>query len=1095
MGNHFGRAGGIAVFVLLLIGTVATGQPIDDGLLYLRAATIDPNDRPSILDAKTFELVETQEYLIKLDGPMTPARRKDLLGAGVGIGEYIPRHAWRVDLASADLDAIQRLDFVAWLGEFDPSWKLCPKLSRTKRFATPDRLQLQFAGRKRVVLHLAPGATRERIRKEITACGAIEHDAPGLESAGTVTADVDANRVGELCSTAAIRFIEEAPEAAPRNQTTEWIAQSNIPNVTSVWDQGLHGENQLVGVIDWDLDETHCAFQDVDIPFGDMHRKIQAYYGFNQNTLFGWHGTHVVDTLAGDPLDAMTDANLRGMAYASRIVFQDQAATITASNLFDRLQIAHADGARIHSNSWGATVDNSYNAWARDIDDFSYQSEEDLVIFAVINGGASTPILSPENAKNCLAVGASGEAPAQGDPGSGGTGPTIDGRQKPEVWMPACNSISASFGTGCGVTTRPCATSWAAPATAGVAALTRQYFVEGFYPTGAANPSDALSPSGSLLKAMLINSAVDMSGIAGYHGAREGWGRILLEDALYFAGDTRRLLVEDVRHGEGLGTGASAVYDIDVLSADEPLKVTMVFADAPSSVGTSFAPVNDLDLVVTSPSGQTYLGNVFELAESTTGGTNDMLNNNEQVHRAMPEAGTWRVEVVAREVNVGTQGYALVVTGDVAAGGGPVADLETTIDPPGPIDATAGDIIDVRITIANNGPDAAPNVRLRYDLPRGLKFVPGSVSALECAAGINELFCRIDDLQPGERFTFTFRLKVNRDGSFTTNAIASSDAVDPTPENNTSPLRIETGTSADIALVLINAPQSLLQGQSADMTVEVRNNGPQSVPSPMLIVAADSGLIVDSVTPCIAMPNDMTCALSALSGGDSLVMTASVRATATTAQALGVHFDVNGIVDPDESNNTIDVTIEVVADADGDGVANANDVCPDGDDRVDGDDDGVPDACDECPNDPDKSAVGVCDCGMPDTDSDNDGIPDCADFCPDDPDKIMPGDCGCGASDEDTNNNAVPDCLDTPIDNPEPGAGEDPIDIPGEDPNDEFTLDDLDPCLVRFLLQSFLGVPLCGPCISFSLFGSMAGIAAMRRRSRRRRRSSSRRGA
>lgn len=36
------------------------------------------------------------------------------------------------------------------------------------------------------------------------------------------------------------------------------------------------------------------------------------------------------------------------------------------------------------------------------------------------------------------------------------------------------------------------------------------------------------------------------------------------------------------------------------------------------------------------------------------------------------------------------------------------------------------------------------------------------------------------------------------------------------------------------------------------------------------------------------------------------------------------------------------------ADSDGDGVCDANDVCPNGDDTVDTDGDGTPDACDNC---------------------------------------------------------------------------------------------------------------------------------------------------
>jgi hypothetical protein len=82
-------------------------------------------------------------------------------------------------------------------------------------------------------------------------------------------------------------------------------------------------------------------------------------------------------------------------------------------------------------------------------------------------------------------------------------------------------------------------------------------------------------------------------------------------------------------------------------------------------VGVGFAPVNDLDLIVTAPAGQTYLGNDFDQAtgQSTTGGTADNLNNAEQVHLLTPSAGQYRIDVVGTAVNQDTQGFALVVTG------------------------------------------------------------------------------------------------------------------------------------------------------------------------------------------------------------------------------------------------------------------------------------------------------------------------------------------------------------------------------------------------------------------------------------------------
>ena len=75
----------------------------------------------------------------------------------------------------------------------------------------------------------------------------------------------------------------------------------------------------------------------------------------------------------------------------------------------------------------------------------------------------------------------------------------------------------------------------------------------------------------------------------------------------------------------------------------------------------------------------------------------------------------------------------------------------------------------------------------------------------------------------------------------------------------------------------------------------------------------------------------------------------------------------------------------VCADADGDGVCDKEDNCPDvyNPDQADADGDGVGDACDGCPDDPNKTEPGICGCGVADTDSDGDGTADCNDNCPD----------------------------------------------------------------------------------------------------------------
>jgi hypothetical protein len=226
----------------------------------------------------------------------------------------------------------------------------------------------------------------------------------------------------------------------------------------------------------------------------------------------------------------------------------------------------------------------------------------------------------------------------------------------------------------------------ACPAIAGAGLLIRQYFADGFYPTGAAVTSDGFSATGALVRAVITNSAQDMTGVTGYPSNLEGWGRARIEDAVFLAGDARRLIVRDVRRAEGLSQGQSATVRFRVNSTGQPLRVTLTFTDAPATAGVSNPVVNNVDLVVAAPGGTpSYRGNVFTGGVSSTGGSADLRNTTEQVHLSAPATGEWTVTIAAPTVITGPQGYALVITGDVSEVGATCApdfnaDGELTFD-------------------------------------------------------------------------------------------------------------------------------------------------------------------------------------------------------------------------------------------------------------------------------------------------------------------------------------------------------------------------------------------------------------------------------
>jgi hypothetical protein len=204
------------------------------------------------------------------------------------------------------------------------------------------------------------------------------------------------------------------------------------------------------------------------------------------------------------------------------------------------------------------------------------------------------------------------------------------------------------------------------PAVAGCAALIRQYYLDGYWPTGGANAPDGFVPSGALVKATLVAAGERMtgSGISAYPDDNQGWGRVLLEKALYFSGDA--LGLEIIDHASGISTGTTYTTQF-ALESGQAARFVLVWTDPAKTPPANPALVNNVNLRVTDPGGTSFWGNCFSGGQSATGGSADTKNVVEVVHRNSPTAGCWTVEVIGQNVPQGPQPFALVVTGEHAS--------------------------------------------------------------------------------------------------------------------------------------------------------------------------------------------------------------------------------------------------------------------------------------------------------------------------------------------------------------------------------------------------------------------------------------------
>jgi hypothetical protein len=655
--------------------------------------------------------------LVKFPGPVTAEQYARLEAGAERIYAYVPYHAYLVKLPPTLTAKSAQNDLGAgWVGPYRPDYKVSPLISAMA--ASPLSAEALEA-REIVMVQVFPDADLRAVEARIAELGVGE--IVGARQSGYFSRiRLLAPRgqllgaCGALAEIPEVFWIDVEARRVLLNDTTIGVGQSGSVGLTPVFNEGIFGEGQVVGVLDTGIDPDMCYFRDparglppINACNGgtvtdSAQRKVIAVDFLWGNECSGgisngeWdthdHGTHVAGTVAGDNFANPLLHDLGdGMATGAKLVIQD--CGFSTDNCADCpgigcpvvdlnpiFQQAFSQGARIHTNSWGDEenfpVKGRYTAGSQDADEFMWNHKEFLILFAAGNDGPGTGTVgSPSTGKNVVSVGATQRGSSSESMASfSSCGPTLDGRVKPDITIPGQGIVSANNDgniatNNCGRRTMS-GTSMASPAAAGLSALIRQYYTDGWYPTGDPVPSDGFTPSAALLKATLVNSGTDMANVAAIPSNCQGWGRVLLDDTLHFSGESRALFVEDDTAGFPTGSsGQERSFQLEVASG-EPLKATLTWTDFPATPLADPTIVNDLDLVVTGPQA-TFLGNVFSNGASVPGGAADRNDTVEQVLIANPQSGTYTVTVRSFNVPAGPQPFALVVTGALSTGAPP----------------------------------------------------------------------------------------------------------------------------------------------------------------------------------------------------------------------------------------------------------------------------------------------------------------------------------------------------------------------------------------------------------------------------------------
>ncbi len=239
-----------------------------------------------------------------------------------------------------------------------------------------------------------------------------------------------------------------------------------------------------------------------------------------------------------------------------------------------------------------------------------------------------------------------------------------------------------------------------------------------------------------------------------------------------------------------------------------------------------------------------------------------------------------------------------------------------------PAPATAGGLLTYTVTVVNNGPLNATNVRVVDTLPAGTTYQASTDSCLEAPVGT--LTCSLGTLAAGSSTSFNIQVRLGAtvSGAITNTATASADQSELDPSNNTASATTIVNALADVSLTKQCKPDGpIAAGGTGTCTIFVDNLGPSNAQN---VVVTDTNVGSGSFTinamttttgSCSSAAGVVTCNLGTVAAG--------ARVTITVSVTSNDQVDVNDTVtvtsstpDPNTANNRATGVLQFLGSAD-----------------------------------------------------------------------------------------------------------------------------------------------------------------------------------
>jgi len=588
--------------------------------------------------------------LIQLNYIPSNEEKKILEDKGITLLGYIPNYAWLAKISKKNPGASLGITYISEIKTQD---KIQPSILKNgvnpKGIIGPDKVK--------IIVVFFSDSSESQINSLISKYGTGKKI---FDSAWEVT--LKKSQLIDFAGRDIVQWIEDIP---PDAIALLDVVRARIhANEVQTNPYNLHGNGYVVAM--WDSGSVYAH--------PDYASRL--IFGDNATSVNNSHATMVAGIVLGNGTRSQscggTANQWRGIATQAQLVSYDW-----GNPLLEHNPAINTYGADVSQNSWGWDVCQNlsapnceklgqYDAYASWYDWIARGKYGDKITivgaagnygsFAVCQNCSNEPnfpygtVTGPiATAKNTLSVSGT-NADNDGWWTYSSRGPTDDGRIKPDLSSPATKAptgIRTTTITPLNCYNNGSGTSFSAPAVSGSVILIYEDY-NNFY---------GHDPLPSTVRAILYHTAEDLGNIGPDY--MYGYGRINIQRAIDLirndSGQNLKILEDEISNSQ------IDEYYINVQAGESELKTTIVWDDQNSTPGAGIKLLNNLNLVLISPTGVSYYPWILDWNNPSNPATTgiDSRNNMEQVFVSNPEQGIWTIRITGTTVPYAPQKYSL----------------------------------------------------------------------------------------------------------------------------------------------------------------------------------------------------------------------------------------------------------------------------------------------------------------------------------------------------------------------------------------------------------------------------------------------------